>query len=353
MRGSIRLFKVSNISINVHMTFFLLLFLAMYGGVKSVVFILGVFCFVTLHELCHSIVAQKLGIRVKEITLLPIGGVASMARMPEKASEEFMISIAGPLMNIAVIVIFYLPLRLILGTDVLHSFFVEGPSLKTWPLVISYIYWINLILAVFNLIPAFPMDGGRILRSILTPRMGYLKATKFAVNLGHIFALIFGYVGLRYNIFLVFIAIFIYMAASGEGMQVEIKEILKKFRIKDILSKDFLTIDKDSPLSKILELIFHSHQEDFAVVEDSKMIGFVTRRDIIAGMHELGMQASVSSIMSKNVPTLRETDYLNKAQDIMQNSGMKALPVLRGESIVGIVTIEDIMRVYSVMSKRG
>ena len=352
MRGSIRLFKVDNISINVHMTFFILLFLAMYGGIKAVVFILGVFCFVTLHELCHSMMAQKFGIRVKEITLLPIGGVASMTRMPEKASEEFFISIVGPLFNLLVVAVLFFPLQALFGSEFFFGFFKHGPSLKTWPDVILYIYWINLILAVFNLIPAFPMDGGRILRSLLTPRMGYLRATRFSVSLGHIFALLFGYIGLRYNIFLVAIAVFIYFSASSEQVQVDVKETLKKFKIKDILVTDFLTLTEESKLSKVLELIFHSHQEDFPVIENGKMTGFITRRDIISGIHEFGVSADVKSIMRRNAPILREIDSLNKAQNLMQENNLKALPVIRNGSVIGIVTIEDIMRVYSVMSNR-
>ncbi len=353
MRGAIRLFKVSNISVNVHFTFFLLLFLVMYSGIKGVALILGVFCFVTLHELCHSIVAQKFGIRVKEITLLPIGGVASMAKMPDRPSEEFFISIAGPLLNIAVIVIFYFPLYFLLGPSVLYSFFTKGPSIHTWSHVLVYIYWINLILAVFNMIPAFPMDGGRILRSIMARRMGYQKATRIAVNFGHIFALIFGYLGfIHWNIILIAIAVFIYMAASSEELQVDIRETLKKFMIKDIIPSRFVTLDKDATLSKVLELIFHSHQEDFPILEGSRMIGFVTRGDIIAGIHQRGTQAPVSLIMRTKFPVLRITDSLDKAQNIMQENNMKSLPVVRDGSVIGVITIEDITRVYSVMTDR-
>lgn len=353
MRGSIRLFKVADISINVHVTFFLLLLLFMYGGLKGVVLILGVFCFVTLHELCHSLVAQKLGIKVREITLLPIGGVASMTKMPEKPSEEFLISIAGPLLNVAVIIIFYFPLSALFGQDVLHAFFKHGPSLRTWPDVIIYIYWVNLILAVFNLIPAFPMDGGRILRSILAQRMDYHRATRIAVNFGHIFAILFGYFGfLHGNIMLVVIAVFIYMAASSEELQVDIKETLKKFTIKDIMPSQFVTLDKNATLSKVLEIMFHTHQEDFTVVEENIMVGFVTRNDIINGIHQKGVPALVSEIMRTDYPALHEYDSLNKAQSIMQDNNVRALPVIREGGITGIVTIEDISRVYAVMSKR-
>jgi len=149
--------------------------------------------------------------------------------MPEKPSQEFFISIVGPLFNLAVIVIFYSPMKSLLGPDVL---FHRPLSAATWPLTFAYLYWINLMLAAFNLIPAFPMDGGRVLRSILAGRIGYARATKFSVGLGHIFAIGFAYFGIiNLNIVLIAIAIFIYMAASNEGRQVEIKEALKKFKI--------------------------------------------------------------------------------------------------------------------------
>ena len=229
MRGSIKLFKIFGISINIHVTFLLLVLFFLSGGIKWLALMMGVFFFVTLHEVCHSLVARHYGIDVREITLLPIGGVASMSSMPEKPAQEFFISIAGPLFNLAVIVIFYNPMKSLLGPEVL---FYRPLSTATWPLTLAYLYWINLMLAAFNLIPAFPMDGGRVLRSILTGRIGYAKATKFAVALGHIFAIGFAYFGIvDYNIVLIAIAIFIYMAASNEGRQVELKEAIKKFKI--------------------------------------------------------------------------------------------------------------------------
>ena len=225
--------------------------------------------------------------------------------------------------------------------------------MKTFPHVIAHIYWINLILAAFNLIPAFSMDGGRILRAILAQKMGYQKATRIAVNFGHIFALLFGYFGLmRGHIILIIIAVFIYMAASSEEQQVDVRETLKKFRIKDLVPSKFLTLSKDATLSKVLELMFHSHQEDFPVIQESRMIGFVTRHDIINGMHQYGTGASVSRIMKTNAPVLHVSDSLDKAQNVMQENNVRALPVLKGTDVIGIVTIEDISRVYSIMSRK-
>ncbi len=351
MKGSIRLFKVADISINIHITFILLLFLFLSMGFRWFFLIVAIFCFVTLHELSHSLVAKKFGIKVNEITLLPIGGIASMSKMPDKPHQEFLIALAGPMLNIAVVVIFFLPMYYILGPEILF----HPLSVGTLPLTFAHIYWINLILAVFNLIPAFPMDGGRILRALLAQRMGYRRATRIAVNFGHIFAFIFGYFGLiQGHIILIIIAIFIYMAASSEGLQVNIRETLKRFTIKDIISTRFLTLQKDATLAKVLELIFHSHQEDFPIVESGgeRMIGFVTRKDIVSGIHQHGTSANVADIMRKDFPILRESDFLNNVQNIMQEHNVRALPVVKRGRVTGIVTIEDIMRVYSVMADR-
>ncbi|MBL7156695.1 MAG: site-2 protease family protein [Candidatus Omnitrophica bacterium] len=349
MRRSIKLFEIAGISIKVHITFFLLLFLVLGLGLKWLFLIVAIFFFVVLHELAHSLVAKKFGIQVKEITLLPIGGVASMSKIPDKPYQEFLISLAGPLLNITVVLVFFFPLYYLLGPEILFS----PLSVRTFKHTIAHIYWINLILAAFNLIPAFPMDGGRILRSILAQRMGFQKATRIAVNFGHVFALLFGYIGLIHgHIILIVIAVFIYMAASSEELQVDIKETLKKFTIKDIVSSQFLTLEKTATLSKVLELIFHSHQEDFPIIEGGQMIGFVTRKDIIGGIHQRGMSAPVSDIMRKNIPVLRESDSLDKAQNLMQDNDMRALPVVKNNAVIAVATIEDISRVYSVMTTK-
>jgi len=351
MRGSIKLFSLFGISINIHVTFLLLLVLFLSGGIKWMALLMGVFFFVTLHEICHSLVARHYGIEVREITLLPIGGVASMSSMPEKPSQEFFISIAGPLFNLLVVAVFYLPLKNFLGPEIL---FYRPLSVATWPLTLAYLYWINLMLAIFNLIPAFPMDGGRVLRSLLAQKMGYQKATKIAVNLGHIFALIFAYFGIiRFNIILIAIAIFIYVAASNEEIHVDLKETLKKFRVKDILSADFFTVNADTTLSKLMELIFHSHQDDFPVVEDGKAVGFITRHDIMVGIHSIGAQATVKEIMRKDFPKVSETDLLVDVQKVMEENSLRALPVMNGEKPTGIVTIEDIGRIYSLASQKA
>lgn len=350
MKGSIRLFKVFGISINIHITFFLLILLVLPSGVKWIFLVVAIFFFVTVHELCHSLVAKHFGINVAEITLLPIGGVSSMTKMPEKPFHELLISLAGPLSNIIIVVVFFFPLKFLLGDDVLF----HPLSVRTWPMTFAYVYWINLVLAGFNLLPAFPMDGGRILRALLATRMEYLKATRIAVNFGHLFALAFAYFGIvKFNIILIVIAVFIYMAASNEELQVDIKESLKKFKVRDILPRDFFTVKSNTTLSNVLEFVFHSHQEDFPVVDDGELTGFITRQDIMAGVHKFGTNTMTKDVMRRTFPKVGQADALVKVQKIMQESQMRALPVVAGGKAVGVVTLEDIGRVYSMVSHRA
>ena len=225
MKGAIKLFTIFGISIYIHLTFLLLpILFFMTSGLKGVFVVLFVFSCVTAHELFHSLTAKRFGITVKNITLYPIGGVASIGNFPEKPSQEFLISLAGPAFNIIFSAVLFYPLYKVLGPEILFR-----PSLESWPHTFAYAFWVNPSLAAFNLLPAFPMDGGRILRSFLAQRMGLRKATQIAVNIGHFFALIFGVWGFIYSHYmLVVIAIFIYLAASNEGLMVEFKESLRE-----------------------------------------------------------------------------------------------------------------------------
>lgn len=356
--GSIRIAKVFGIDIDIHLTFFLLLaffFVAM--GLNGLILIIGVFFFVTVHELCHSIVALHFGIKVKRITLLPIGGIASMSSAPTKPYQELLISAAGPLSNLIVVVIFYFPLHSLLGNErLLYPLLVmtgQAPYSGHFN-VYAHIYWINLVLAVFNIIPAFPMDGGRVLRAILSYRMAYKKATDIAVKLGHIFALMFAYIGIMHGqIFLILVAVFIYFAASSEGMQVDLQETIKKYTVQDVLSRDFVSLAPDTPLGAMLEVVLHKHQEDFPVMEGDTMVGFITKRDMLRGMHELGKGATAREIMRVDVPTIQPSADLLDAQTMMQKNSTAALPVVMDGRVAGVITIDDISRIYVIESEKG
>ncbi len=358
MMSSLRIARVFGIDIEIHLTFFLLLaffFVAM--GFNGLALIIGVFFFVTLHELCHSLAASYFGIKVKRITLLPIGGIASMSEAPSKPYQELVISLAGPLSNLVIVVVFYYPLYLLLGpTQLMYPLLVMlGQTSYAGQFnVIAHIYWINLVLAVFNIIPAFPMDGGRVLRSLLTYRMGYREATNVAVRLGHIFALLFGYIGIVHGqIFLLLVAVFIYMAASNEGMQVDVQETIRKYSVRDILAKDFAFVRAETPLSAMLELMLHAHQEDYPVMDGDNIIGFITKREILKGIHERGKTALAGEIMRLDIPAADISADLYQVQTMMQKHATPALPVKSGRRIVGIVTIDDISKIYMLEHEKG
>lgn len=349
MRGSIKLFEVFGISIRIHFTFLLLPLIFGYSyGLRGVFLIFFVFCCVTFHELCHSLQAKHFGVQVDHIILLPIGGIAGMKSIPEKPSQEFKISIAGPLFNITLALVLFLPAYFLLGAENLFH-----PGIESWPKTFAYAFWINPILALFNLLPAFPMDGGRVLRAFLAQRMDYVKATRIAVGFGHTFAVLFGFWGLTsFNPILVIIAFFIFMAASSEGMQVELKATLRRFSVKDVLPEQFVSVSAFSPISQVLGITLHSHQEDFPVVEGGKLIGLLTRADIIMAVHQFGMQKLVKDVMRKDFPVVRVSDPLIKAHKLMQEWQIKAVPVLNRSQIAGIISLEDISRVYLLMSGR-
>jgi Zn-dependent protease/CBS domain-containing protein len=357
MRGSFRLTRIFGIDIDIHFTFFLLLLLFfVLLGPRGLALVIGVFFFVTVHELCHSVVALHFGIKVRRITLLPIGGVASMEEIPKKPYQELLISLAGPLSNILIVIIFYFPLMLLLGKETLMYPLrvITGQANFAGNFnVLAHIYWINLVLAVFNMLPAFPMDGGRVMRAILSYRMSYQDATHIAVRMGHIFALLFGYIGIVYgHIFLLIIAVFIYMAASSEGIQVDVQETMRKYTVQDVLAREFVHVSPETPLSKILEFMFHAHQEDFPVMEDGKLKGMVTRREVIQGVHVRGKDIKVGEIMRTGVPTVGVRTRLHDVQKMMQTLSITAIPVEKNGHIVGIVTLDDINRVYMVAGER-
>ncbi len=353
-----RLARVLGIDIEIHITFFLLLgIFFMLMGFKGLVLILGVFFFVTLHEICHGLMAAYFGIKVNRITLLPIGGIASMSKTPAKPYQELLISVAGPLSNILVILIFYFPLLLLLGREtLLYPFMVMTAQAKYLGEfnILAHIYWINLVLAAFNLIPAFPMDGGRVLRALLSYRMSHRKATGIAVKMGHIFSLVFAFLGIaNSHIFLIIIAVFIYMAASSEGMQTDIAETLKNYYVKDVLSNGFTYVSPGSPLSEVLEIIFRTHQEDFPVMEDGKMLGFITRKELLKGVHRGGRDLVIRDFMRTDIPSVNMAERLNSVRKVMRKYDTQALPVEKDGNIIGVVTVEDINRVYILLADEG
>ncbi len=361
MNKSIKLFTIFGITIKVHITFVLLPafigFSLLYtdgpmAALRGVILVLIIFCFVTFHELSHSLVAKKFNIKVKDITLLPIGGVASMQGTPEEPKQEFLMAIAGPLFNLVLAALLVYPIYLIIGEG-LRGMSIANLGFNSWKSILLYIFWINPILAFFNLLPAFPMDGGRALRAFLAQRIGISKATRIAVSMGHTFAIIFGIVGLLLpSIPLIIIAFFVYMAASQEERQVNLKLILKEFKVKDVLNEEFITLSPDTLLSKVLELSMKTFQHNFPVVENNKLLGVLSLQDLMSTIHKFGRDKKVSEAMTKRLLTVGLDESLNSAYNKMVNNNTKVIAVLRNGHLQGIITLEDLARVYSLGAKR-
>lgn len=359
MRSSFKLTRIFGIDIKIHITFFLLLGLFFFAmGLRGLMLVVGVFFFVTVHELAHSLMARHFGIKVAKITLLPIGGVASMPKMPTKPHKELLISLAGPASNILIVMLFYFPMRMLLGSEVLMYPFQVFLGQTAYEGVgsinlLAHIYWINFILAVFNMLPAFPMDGGRVLRALLSFRLNRKDATRIAVRMGHIFALLFGFFGIAYgHILLVVIAVFIYMAASSEGMQVSFSESMRGFTVSDVLDRDFMSVKPEDSLGKVLELMLHRHQENIPVISGNRYRGLLTRREIIEGMHSYSKDVSCDRLMRTDLPVIDSNTGINSAQRMLQEKSSPALAVNDGENIVGVVTAEDINRLFVMVNAR-
>jgi Zn-dependent protease/CBS domain-containing protein len=354
--GSFMLGRAFGINVKVHWTFLLLLlFFAGYGYVQSgnlfgallaTGLVVVLFVFVVLHEYGHSLVAQRLGIEVRDITLLPIGGLARMSAIPEKPSDEVKIAIAGPLVNVVLAAILYGIAYLGFGSAGLRvpDLTVSGISLGG---VLSYLAFINVILAGFNFIPAFPMDGGRVLRGLLAARMGAVRATDISAAIGQGFAFAFFLVGLLAgDFFLALIAVFIFFGANGEVQMVRQRELMRGLAVSDVMGTRprLETVSPYHTFGQVLDMVIHGYQEDFPVPdEDGNLVGMLTRREILAAAHSPDRFDYVRDLMRTKFPTLSPSaDLFGEGYRLLQESELRALPVVEGGKLVGMLTIEDI-----------
>ncbi len=348
MKWSLYLGKIAGIKLFVHWTFMIIviwIFWMYYRidnsiqqGLEGVFFILALFACVTLHELGHALTARRYKIQTKNITLLPIGGLAQLERMPEKPYQELWVALAGPAVNVVIasilfIVLYYtgnIPTEITTEEQVLSL----GIGFK---LLIA-----NVILAVFNLIPAFPMDGGRVLRALLSMRLDRGKATRIAATVGQILAIGFVFTGLFYNFFLIFIGIFIYLGAGAESAFETTKVILSQYKVRDALMQKFTRLAPTDTLEKAVQILLNSQEQSFIVMENEKAAGILTKNELIKGLSESGKNTPVADVMVKEFTSLKPEMGLHEAfQQLTLNSGTVS-PVYENGTFIGIVDRENI-----------
>ncbi|MEA3351732.1 MAG: site-2 protease family protein [Chloroflexota bacterium] len=366
MNLSIKLFKVKGINVKIHLTFVLILIWAAYqwsvstgeglmGAVFGIVATLLLFTSVTLHEFGHSLQALKFGIVVHDITLMPMGGLARIDEIPEDPGKEFRIAIAGPLVNFIIAGALFV-IGLLLNTQAIISLDELYGSMGqvSWNGLLAYLTMTNLLMGLFNLIPAYPMDGGRILRASLSKRLGHSKATHIAVNVGQGLALLFGLWGFMNGSYtLVLIAIFVWMGAGQEGKDVAVKNILSEMKVSQAMTRNPQILKANNGLYKARDLILSTSQSDFPVTErgSNHVVGLLCERDLLKGLQVHDRTTPIREVMQTTFPTASPDHPLFEAQKLMSSGRVRAMPIVDADGdIIGLLTATDINEAYRLLS---
>jgi Zn-dependent protease/CBS domain-containing protein len=347
MGWSVNIGSIAGTAVRIHVTFLLFLlwiFGASYasGGAAAawsgLTFMLLLFACVLAHEFGHIFTARAFGVATPDVTLLPIGGVARLERIPEKPGEEFLIAIAGPLVNVAIAV----GLVVFAGADLSASHLATMENSRI--ALVDRLAAVNLFLALFNMIPAFPMDGGRVLRALLAVRLGHVRATEIAAAIGQGFAIALGFVGLFYNPILIFIAIFVYLAAASEAQLVAVRAMARDMPIRAAMITQFATLRPDASIEQAIELLLHTSQGEFPVVDGAgQPIGVLGRGDLIRALKQRGPDARVADAMTSPIPVVGHRGCLDEAFRVLQEKSAPAIAVVdAGGRLVGLVTSETV-----------
>jgi Zn-dependent protease/predicted transcriptional regulator len=347
MKWSLKLGTLAGIGIFVHWTFVILIVWVVYayraqGGdlrtvMQGVLFVLAVFGCIVLHELGHALTARRFGIRTRDITLLPIGGVARLERMPEQPAQELLVALAGPAVNVVIAVVLTAVVFLIQGAILLADItWVDGSFL-------AQLVAVNVILAVFNLIPAFPMDGGRVLRAILARKLDYTRATDIAATVGQAVAIAFGILGLFAGHWvLLFIALFVFLGAQQEAASVQVKMLLRGVPTRDAMVTRFRTLHQDDEMDWVVNELLAGEQQDFPVVHDGHLVGVLRRGDLVKHLAEGRPSLRVGDVMRRDCGTVQDGAMLEDSFQRMREEGCSMVPVIRDGLLVGMLTLENV-----------
>jgi len=355
MNASLTIGRFAGIKVQIHWTFWLLILFVMAillsrGGTVeqmgwSILFILLLFVCVIFHEFGHALTAKRFDIGTRSITLLPIGGVASLNEIPEDPKAEFMIAAAGPAVNLIIALLLWLILPeggLIIpdaeSAETLQTDFIP----ITRQTILFYLFIANGALAMFNLLPAFPLDGGRVLRALLSVRFGRVRATRMASGLGKFLALFLFTIGLFYNIFLILIAVFIYFGADSENMMVMQLDLIGKYSIRDAMITRFTVLKPEDTLNDAVEHVLRGTERDFIVADESGIRGVLYMPDLLQGLKNQGGETSVSRVMDSASVTFEPDEPLNHVFRQLRRNQKNLFPVMTDGQLEGVIDVTNI-----------
>jgi Zn-dependent protease/CBS domain-containing protein len=360
MKWSWRIGRIAGIDLNLHATFLVLLAWIAYANyqrgpaavAEAVVYTLTVFATIVLHELGHAFTARRFGISTRDILLLPIGGVARLERMPTDPRQELLVALAGPAVNVVLAAIAYG----ILWTTGRPPTWSELWTLELTLSFHTFLVWfvgVNLFILGFNLLPAFPMDGGRVLRALIAMRTGnHGRATEIAARVGRVFAVLFAVYGFSKGLpFLMLIALFVWLSAGGEAAAAQTSNALDGVAIDKLMIRDIHTLTPGASLAQAVRLTLEGFQQDFPVVDDrGDLVGVLTRGDLLRALVERGDSSDVSSAMHREFVVARPEEGLDVALARLRTCGCQALPVVRGRELLGVLTLENVGEYIMIQS---
>jgi Zn-dependent protease/CBS domain-containing protein len=357
MKWSIRLGKAFGIPVYMHLTFLLLLAWvgwsywmqskSLEATLAGLFFIIALFACVVFHEFGHALTARRFGITTRDVTLLPIGGVARLERMPDDPRQEVWVAVAGPAVNVGIAAVLFVWLN-----TAGHLAPLTGLSLTGGPFL-ERLMLVNIFLVLFNMIPAFPMDGGRVLRGFLAMRMEYTRATHIAASVGQAAAFVFGLIGLFYNPLLIFIAFFVWIGAAHEASMVQMKSSLGGIPISRAMITEFHTLTPGSTLSQAIELTLTGSQKDFPVVEGGRVVGVLTQKDLLGALARSGPGVSVGEVMQREFEMTDASEMLETAFQRLGACACHTAPVSSQGRLVGLITMDNIGEFLAIQGALG
>lgn len=354
---------LADIGIYLHWTFWLLI-VAIFGfyvyqghsltaALVGVGLVLVLFVCVVLHEIGHALMARHYDVPTRDITIYPVGGVARLQRIPEEPMKEFWIALAGPAVNLFIAGVLAAYIAATGGTFEPQA--LVGP--RGDGSFAATLMWLNALLFGFNLLPAFPMDGGRVLRALLASRLPYARATQIAANVGQGMAVLFGLIGvMTINPVLIFIGVFVYFGAQQESQQALMRSFTRGLPVRQAMLTRFATLSPEDTLNTAIDELLAGSDQDFPIVQGGHVVGLLTRKQMMKAIADEGREARIGDVIDSGCLTIEDTETLDEAFLRIQETDVTTLPVLRRGALVGLLTLENVgemMMIHSALQKAG